>query len=236
MRQDMQTVKQYTPQQNKFLQAIQKQDDQWGQKNEVSYGFTLEDKPILLGYWTGTSQMLAKQLGIKGFRENALDKACDLLGIHLGWVQEWTQCQHCYRYCDTSSTSPDEMCWASDCEPLCEKCSLEFLGDVIEYLLEQDRNKAALPTFVPESAMVEQGYTMYRPDDYGRIAEDGLASWASGFHSGQDDTPEKIIKAHPDVFNSLESWVWQISDSNPFTVEFVLWGKPKEAEIEECEA
>lgn len=69
----------------------------------------------------------------------------------------------------------------------------------------------ALPTWVDESVLLEEGFE--------RIS---VRPYQNGFHPGQNDKPEQIAEQYLKEYDEL---VFNISSANPFETRFHVWGR-----------
>lgn len=69
----------------------------------------------------------------------------------------------------------------------------------------------ALPTWVDETVLVEEGFT--------RIS---VMPYQNGLHAGQNDKPEQIAEQYLGEYDEI---VFTISSANPFETRFHVWGR-----------
>lgn len=98
-----------------------------------------------------------------------------------------------------------------------QKEALDNKDAYIEHLLQQDKPS---DRWLDDIDLVERNFRRF---DY--EAE-------SGFHHGQNDTPETVIKRLQQVQPEAEDFLYQITDVGQFDVHWVVWYRLPEEEEE----
>lgn len=148
--------------------------------------------------------------GILFFNWNLVPKwageLLERLGYELEWADEWTTCDDCGKAIRTAADSHGwqryytEQCGAV----ICVDCT--DWSDVLEHA--EDRAETAVPYWCDPS---KYGYK--------RLSQE--SEYQNGFHPGQTDTPEEILKTLKE--QGVSRVVFRVSDVGQFDVSFETW-------------
>ncbi len=151
-------------------------------------GYGSDDTVIVLGDWNpkrfprGDDAPLSKAENIGPRLANALEK----VGAEIQWLDEWTECQNCYR---AIRTEPDSyswrpaFAWLSD-EIICSRCLLENVNGSIESG-EYINNASKAITWTDGATLEREGWAQWAPGD--------PHQYENGWHPGQDDDPRDVL-------------------------------------------
>ena len=144
---------------------------------DIEYGETTEGIPCFVADWNDFPRL------------DNMFSIMERCGHHVSllWSDTYLQCSNCYSYLSsTPAYYRDEVkgLWVSDCDFFCADCVKEFIEDVIEYY-QNDYTKA-IPSWVIDDVK-EQGFICLDQDEV-------CARFEHGWHPGQNDKPEEIIK------------------------------------------
>lgn len=133
-------------------------------------------------------------------------------GFELEWSDEWfvdSNNDKAYR------TSPDSYHWESSIMFSEEGCDYITPDDGIEAWIDECQNNArkALPSWWSEDDITALGWT--KTSD----------TYESGFHPGQNDSPEVIGKA---LEKAGKEFLFQIGGKGQFDIRFHVWVKNDE--------
>lgn len=145
----------------------------------VEPGHSSPERGIVFGNWNPACGFDKPKADQKRDPVAKLSRILERSGFELEWEDEWSTCGDCGK---AVRTSADSYGWTpyfrivNECELVCLDCL-----DPVEYLeeCEDDPTKA----FPPEWNPVDYGYTKHNGD------------FETGFHPGQTDSPEAILKA-----------------------------------------
>ena len=139
-----------------------------------------------------------------------IGKLAEKLGAECEWSDEWSTCE-----CGAAvRTQPNSYSWlpsyiVGEGEITCKTCLLDDPEDYVDSFLLDNAEKA--DTF--DVDLSELGFTQ---------ADKGEQGW----HPGQNDTPEDMVKASvPDG----HEFAFQIDNTGQFDVSFSLWVRRIEA-------
>jgi hypothetical protein len=142
-----------------------------------------------------------------------VDRVLEAYGYAIEWNDEWSQCNGCD---NAFRTSPDSYGWSpsyvlmNECELVCLEC---LDGQEDEYLEGlEDNGSTALNIRSIDPAKF--GY---------QLIKDGFES---GWHPGQNDDPQTILKALQAL--GKERLLFKIDDSGQFDMAFSVWEKVTE--------
>lgn len=174
--------------------------------------YTDPEKGILFGNWNpacGYGEGIAKTQQ-KRDPVTKLANIAEKLGYELEWEDEWCTCGDCGK---AVRTQADSYQWTpfyrilNDCDLTCLDCI-----DPVEYLesIEDNANTACPPD--------------WNPEDHGYIKHNG--TFETGFHPGQNDRPETILKAlHAEGKTGV---IFRIKANSQFYTEWEAFYKPSE--------
>ena len=133
-----------------------------------------------------------------------IGKLAEKLGAEIEWSDEWYTCE-----CGSAiRTEPDSYSWKpsyimGDGEITCKTCLLDDPADYVDSFLLDNAEKA-------DTFDVDLSALGFRHIEKGE----------NGFHPGQNDTPEDMVKAGvPDD----HQFAFQIDGTGQFDVSFSLW-------------
>lgn len=169
------------------------------------------DQTMIAADWNPDNM---KRIG--DFIENYFDD------ISLEWSDEWTSCCECYK---AIRTSPDCYSWQAyyilgDGYITCLDCVKENFDDYIEDYIN-DSNKA-IPSELIQTAL-----------DNGFKEVEDMELFESGFHDGQNDTPEKALdqvckRVGTEWFYANQDYIFYIAETSQFYITFSLLTRKKE--------
>ena len=173
---------------------------------EPGYSLGTDSPGILFGDWNPKSYSAPKS---EQDRESGprLARLAESLGFSIEWIDEWGECGQCGRAFRTQS---DSYGWKpsykyADGGVDCSECLLADPGSYVEcYLLD---NCEQADTFGVD--LSELGFTE-------------LEAGESGFHPGQNDSPEDMAENCP----KDHSFAFQIDSAGQFDMRFSLWTRP----------
>lgn len=177
---------------------------------------------IVLGNWNAKRYpgpddaplTLAENLGPRLF--DALTR----LGAECEWLDEWAQCQECYRAVRTTENSyswKPSYVWFED-SFVCADCAIAMGADALtDYV--NDASKCV--TWCEPSHVESLGFEQWESDD--------PHEYASGWHPGQTDDPTAILaeiqREHPDA-----EVVFFLTESSQFYIRFAAYVRIPEDE------
>ena len=149
-----------------------------------------DDIPILTANWNIIPHKLFNLIK-EQYREE----------VKLEWSDEWTDCSLCYK---ALRTSPDSYhwlpsyIWINDCEIACHECyndpgNEDLRKEIIKYYSKNPR--LALPQDF-EDILFDKGFECLGRNGKCDIKE-------TGFHEGQNDNPETILKSLATKFHKV---------------------------------
>jgi len=157
-----------------------------------------------------------KDKGYVGEEDKTMERLAAIFekgGLQIEWSDEWSACGECYKYYRTSPDGYDwlpSLVWETDCDLVCPECL-----DHETYLesIEGDHNKAVTSDDIDPS---EHGYHKIDTD------------FETGFHSHQDDSPEKVAKALEK--QGIGRYLFQIDSTGQFDTSWAVWIHEEELE------
>lgn len=172
-----------------------------------------DDKIVVAANWNDEK---LKRIG--DYIENHLEEIASV-----EWSDEWSRCDNCYK---ALRMSPDSYSWTrygiivNDCELICLDCVME---DIEAYIDEfKNVNDRAIPPELIEP-IKEIGFNC-----------DALKCerFETGFHPGQNDTPEKVLQ---DIYDNVgEKWfhqnydyVFAITSVSQFEIDWTILTREK---------
>lgn len=170
-------------------------------------GYSSPERGIVFGNWNPVCGFNVPKSEQKRDPVIKLARILEKCGCELEWEDEWSTCGDCGK---AVRTSPDSYGWTAayrilnDCEIICLECL-----DPADYLesIEDDATKACPPEWNP----IAYGYTKHNGD------------FQTGFHVGQNDKPETILKAlHADGKTGV---IFRIADKGQFDVTWEAYFK-----------
>ena len=202
---------------NKVLDYIDKIGDYADWYNGVvEMGY--DDKPMICANWNPPKM---KRLGdwIEKFYQD---------NIEVDWSDEWMACSDCGKAVRSSPNSygwETSWVWASDCEIVCRECVENSKDDVIEFYqncLEGTATRA-LPSWM--QPMVEDaGFKCLESEDA------YCTRFESGFHPGQNDTPEGCLKLAKEILPHKFDYVFVITGVGQFDIHWAMFVRKVEDE------
>jgi hypothetical protein len=173
-----------------------------------------ESGVIALGDWNNASIQRRKKHCSRTMEwvdaDNTMERLAKVLehwGVELEWHDEWTSCQECGGLVRTSpggySWQPDYMIF-NDCELICHECIDPV--DALTHLEGNERSCLTIEKIKPE----DHGYIKLNDDSY-----------ESGFHPGQNDSPEKIAKELRK--KGCSRFLFSLDSNSQFTTQFSVW-------------
>lgn len=178
---------------------------------EPGYGSPLSDEVVIvLGNWNDKDRYVNGKREIVSDVPSRLARSLERVGAEIEWLDEWTECQGCYR---AVRTQPDSYSWRSsyaECDGaiLCRDCLRECEEDALS---EYVNNPLRCVTWCDPAHVESFGYVKWEPSD--------PHTYESGWHPGQTDTPEPILDeihaAHPDA-----EVVFFLDESSQFYIRF----------------
>jgi len=172
-------------------------------------GYHAPEKGIVFGNWNPSCGFSGKTKAEQ--TRDPVSKLARVLegnGFELEWEDQWITCCDCGK---AVRTLGDCYGWTSYYRVVdeCEVC-LNCL-DVSEYLasIENDPKTACAPKHDPE----QHGYVKYNGD------------FETGFHSGQDDDPKKILARMQEL--GLSHVVFKIASCGQFDIRWQAYHKLK---------
>lgn len=130
------------------------------------------------------------------------------LNIATDWSDTVTRCGDCGK---AISTNPTSYGWTPpyavvDSDILCRSC---IQGNPSDYLssLEGEADKALMPSL--EINLADHGYLKIDAD------------YETGFHPGQNDSPQEVAKKLKDL--GLSKYIFEITDSGQFDTSWTVW-------------
>lgn len=162
--------------------------------------------------WTGLNTFVEEVNKLNHLKEDEEDILTedDILN-NWGFSDEYTTCDECGDIIRTSAThygwKPDY--WINNGSICCGKCIRNYPEEYIEHLTN---NYHAANTILNSEALEEYGYIKL-PEQY-----------ETGFHPGQNDSPEKIYN---EIKNKYDSIIFEILDSGQFDIRWTIWVKNK---------
>jgi len=189
--------------------------------SEPDYGS--DDAVIVFGNWNpkrfprGDDAPLSKSENIGPRLAGALEK----VGAEVQWLDEWTECQNCFR---AIRTEPDSyswrpaFAWLDDCSIICSRCLLENMDDSIESG-EYVNNADKAITWTDGATLEREGWTQWAPGD--------PHQYANGWHPGQDDDPAAIL-AEILASDETAEVVFLVDATGQFDVRFSAYTRDRD--------
>jgi hypothetical protein len=178
-----------------------------------------DDKPMICANWNHPKM---KRLGdwIEKFYQD---------NIEVDWSDEWMACSDCGKAVRSSADSygwEASWVWASDCDVVCHECAKETMPDVIDYYMNclvLDKRGKALPSWM--SPYVEHaGFKCLESEDA------YCTRFESGFHPGQNDTPEGCLKLAKEILPYKFDYVFVITGVGQFDIHWAMFVRKVEDE------
>lgn len=189
-------------------------------------GYGSDDDVIVLGNWNPKRYPRDGEPALTP-RENIgprLAEALERVGAEIQWLDEWAQCQTCWR---AVRTQPDSYSWKPSYEfvedhgPVCADCQIAYGVDALDEYLN-DPSKCI--TWCGPEHVEGFGFVKWEPGD--------PHTYANGWFPGQDDDPHKILEAikerHPDA-----DVVFFLDESSQFYIRFSAYVRLPEDEGDE---
>ena len=151
--------------------------------------------------------------------------------IELDWSDEWMRCEDCGKAVRSSADSygwQASWVWVSDCEIICRECAEKVKDDVIEYYQNcisalPHRTTRALPSWM--QPMVEDaGFKCLESEDA------YCTRFESGFHPGQNDTPEGCLKLAKEILPYKFDYLFVITGVGQFDIHWAMFVRKVEDE------
>ena len=149
--------------------------------------------------------------------------------IELHWSDEWMRCEDCGK---AVRSSPDSYgwqaswVWVSDCEIQCKECVEKHADDAaLFYMNCLESQSRALPSWMSES-VEKAGFKCLESD------ESYCTRFESGFHPGQNDTPQKCLKLAKEILSYTFDYVFVIMDRGQFDIKWTMMVRKVEVEEE----
>lgn len=135
------------------------------------------------------------------------------LGAECEWLDEWSQCQECYKAVRTTENSyhwKPSYVWLED-SFICASCAIAMGEDALtDYINEPTK----CVTWCEPAHVESLGFEQWEPDD--------PHTYESGWHPGQTDDPTKIFaeiqRVHPDA-----QVVFFLSEASQFYIRFAAY-------------
>lgn len=143
-----------------------------------------------------------------------LAQALENIGVECEWLDEWQECQSCYKLVRTEPNSyswTPAYVWHED-EFLCASCAREEGEDILSSFVNNANN--AVTDWATEEFLFSFGYEDWTEDDH----------YANGWFDGMDDDPKKILAAILKREPSA-SVIFRISEQSQFYLRFKVYGK-----------
>lgn len=157
-------------------------------------GYGTDETVIVLGNWNirGPKFRNDPTLTAEESMPDRLARSLERVGAEIEWLDEWDQCQNCYRAVRTQGDSyhwKPYYQWTEDSGPICADCLLKdgidaitgFGNDRDSYVNNADK---AL-TWCEPSHVESFGFVKWEPGDE--------HTYESGWFQGQDDKPADIL-------------------------------------------
>jgi hypothetical protein len=103
--------------------------------------------------------------------------------------------------------------WANDSEIICRDCIHEFLEEAVDEY--KNKTTRALPSWIQEQ--VEKLGFICLADE-----EEYCARFETGFHPGQNDTPEKAIKLAKEILPYKFDYLFLITGRGQFDINWTI--------------
>lgn len=142
--------------------------------------------------------------------------------VNIDWHDEWETCQDCGKLV---RTSPDSYSWEpyfiilNDCELVCFDC----LEDEVEAVIEEYQN---------QNDKVVPSHFITQIKDAGFDCLEDCEIFESGFHPGQNDTPENVLndiyeRVGERWFHNTFDYIWTITGVGQFDIGFTVLVRKK---------
>lgn len=145
---------------------------------------------------------------------SALFTALEGIGVECEWLDEWTECQECFRLVRTAANSygwQASYAWLEDCGPTCHECLVKYGDDALaDYL--NDAHKAI--TWCGPDHLATLGFVRYGEDEY-----------ENGWHPGQTDDPAAITATIRETMPEHDI-VFLIDSVGQFDMRFSAYVRP----------
>lgn len=173
----------------------------------------------VLGNWNptrfpyGDDKPLTRDENLGPRLANALETYCDDIELH--WLDEWLECEDCYKI---FRSQPDSYLWkmfgivTEDGTYLCANC---LTWDDLEDDYVNEPTKAL--TF--DIDLSEHGFSLFVESGDTRGYKQG--TYESGFHPGQDDKPKDVLARA--FAQGWSEGVFVVPNVGQFDLEFQLW-------------
>lgn len=172
---------------------------------EPGYGRT-SDAVIVFGDWNDKRNAEGKSATLPSRLARVLEAA----GAEIEWLDEWTQCQGCYRAVRTEPDSyswKPSYAWVNECEIYCADCLREDPESLVEEYVNEP-TKAL--TFLDGSDLEALGFEQENGD------------YENGWHEGMNDDPTAIM-ARIHKFNPDAEVVFILKESSQFYITFTAY-------------
>jgi hypothetical protein len=150
-------------------------------------GYGSDDSIVVLGNWNtkryahdGEPPLTAEET-----LPARLADALDRVGAEVEWLDEWAQCQECYRAIRVVENSyhwKPSYVWLDDCTQVCTDCAIGMGIDALESYVN-DPTKAV--TWCEPLHLESLGFVKWEPGNE--------HTYESGWHEGMDDDPKAIL-------------------------------------------
>jgi len=193
----------------------------------------LEKKDVYVDYYNGCSEpgYIDQTVLTANWNDTNLDDFIETYfdDISIEWSDEWTYCQECNKAIRILADSHGWQKYYLLDEEHYEIC-LDCVKNDVEAYLEPYVNttKRALPNELT-SYLNEIGFDCAEEDD---VLKDFCKRYQTGFHAGDDDTPEKALQDLYNVFgkewfNRNLDYIFIIKDVSQFTVDWMVLVRSK---------
>jgi len=188
--------------------------DDWRIRNQIEEiqihteygepGYSSETGVIATGNWNEVDEydpQLQMRVPISNLPKR-IGEIFERMGIECEWSDEWSSCEDCGALVRTSG---DSYCWQpsyaiiDECTFLCHKCILEDPVDYLEELVG-DCNRCMT---LEDLDLTQHGWKQYNADSY-----------ESGWHPGQNDSPQKIAKELKKM--GIHRFIFKLDENSQF--------------------
>jgi hypothetical protein len=149
--------------------------------------------------------------------------------IELDWSDEWMRCEDCGKAVRSSADSygwEASWVWASDCDVVCCECAEKTMPDVIDYYMNSlvlDKHGKALPSWMTKYVEHAGFKCLESEDAY-------CTRFESGFHPGQNDTPEGCLKLAKEILPYKFDYLFVITGVGQFDIHWAMFVRKVEDE------
>lgn len=140
--------------------------------------------------------------------------------VHVDWSDEWMRCEDCGKAVRSTADSygwQASWVWVSDYEIVCHECAEKVKDDIFEYYQNcLESQSRALPSWT-QPWVEDAGFKCLESEDA------YCTRFESGFHPGQNDTPEKALKLAKEILPYKFDYLFVITGVGQFDIHWAMF-------------